>query len=177
MLIPGSGAFHKSREHFVVVEYDDADDVRQAIFVQLHKDNYGAILAGLYAALGKPIVVTDDERKRVPRGIATIPSTEPLRPSPASPSRLPLLEWRNQLSGHRNGVTSVAFSPDGERVAAGSLDRTVIVWHLGRERRQVFRHRGAVSALAFSPDSTSLAAAGLDGTIAVWDTSTEQELT
>jgi hypothetical protein len=32
------------------------------------------------------------------------------------------------LRGHRNGVMSVAFSPDGMRLASGSWDQTVRVW-------------------------------------------------
>ena len=34
------------------------------------------------------------------------------------------------LKGHANGVTSVAFSPDGKQVVSGSLDFTVKVWNL-----------------------------------------------
>ncbi len=32
------------------------------------------------------------------------------------------------LKGHGDVVTSVAFSPDGKRLASGSWDRTVKVW-------------------------------------------------
>jgi hypothetical protein len=32
------------------------------------------------------------------------------------------------LQGHTWGVTSVAFNPDGNRIASASLDRTVKVW-------------------------------------------------
>ena len=34
------------------------------------------------------------------------------------------------LKGHTNGVTSVAFSRDGKRLATGSRDRTVFIWNL-----------------------------------------------
>ena len=33
------------------------------------------------------------------------------------------------LQGHQAGVTSVAFSPDGERLVTSSLDQTVKVWN------------------------------------------------
>ena len=32
------------------------------------------------------------------------------------------------LKGHTNGVSTVAFSPDGKRVVSGSRDRLVKIW-------------------------------------------------
>jgi WD40 repeat protein len=32
------------------------------------------------------------------------------------------------IAGHKGRVTSVAFSPDGQTLASGSWDQTVILW-------------------------------------------------
>src|SRR5262249_21149108 len=64
--------------------------------------------------------------------------------------------WRSepvvfQDPGNRE-ISGVAFSPDGEYLAAACVDHTVKVWHL--KTREVVRFRGHekyVYSLAFSP--------------------------
>ena len=40
------------------------------------------------------------------------------------------------LTGHRNDVHSVAFSPDGKMLASGSDDGTVLLWDLAQIQPQ-----------------------------------------
>ncbi len=82
------------------------------------------------------------------------------------------------LRGHTQWVTSVAFSPDGTRLATSSRDRTVKVWEAatGRELLSVPAHAASVWNVVFSPDGTRLATASDDFTARVWDASTGQEL-
>ncbi len=56
-------------------------------------------------------------------------------------------------------LLSLAFSPDGKLLAAGSNDRTVTLWDVasGDRRATVRGHSSPVHALAFSPDGTLLA--------------------
>ncbi|KAL0947881.1 hypothetical protein HGRIS_010516 [Hohenbuehelia grisea] len=79
------------------------------------------------------------------------------------------------LHGHLEEVTSVAFSPNGTRIASGSADKTIRVWDAstGDLTMQPFEgHSAGVRAVAFSPDGTRIASGSADKTIRVWDAST-----
>jgi uncharacterized protein with WD repeat len=75
------------------------------------------------------------------------------------------------LSGHTDAVLSLAFSPDGKRLASASRDRSVKVWDLAtRHTVQTLRgHAGPVNQVAFSPDGQRVVSASDDGTVRVWD--------
>jgi WD40 repeat protein len=82
------------------------------------------------------------------------------------------------LKGHKDAVTSAAFSPDGTKVVTGSRDRTFRVWDAitGVVTDLVQGHEGAVNSAAFSPDGMRVVTASGDKTARVWDVSTGAEI-
>jgi WD40 repeat protein len=74
------------------------------------------------------------------------------------------------LDGHVR-VVSVAFSPDGRRLASAGQDRTVKLWDTttGHEILTLRGHTDLVGRVLFSPDGQYLASASSDGTVWVRD--------
>jgi WD40 repeat protein len=81
-------------------------------------------------------------------------------------------------------INSVAFSPDGTRLATCAMNETVTLWDAttGKEIKTLRKGANKVAALnycfgsAFSPDGKRLAAGGLDKMVRVWDVGTGREI-
>ncbi len=92
-------------------------------------------------------------------------AAEPPLPLPASgaqPKEHAAWEELARLDGFTRSFTSVAFSPDGTKLATGSLDGNALLWDVA-SRKKIFQYRSAegsaIHAVAFSPDGKWLAVA------------------
>jgi hypothetical protein len=72
---------------------------------------------------------------------------------------------------------SVAFSPDGRRVAAASDDLGIHLWDVasGKEIARLQGHRDRIRSVAFSPDGTRLASGSDDKSVRLWDVGPGEE--
>ncbi|KAJ7199387.1 WD40 repeat-like protein [Mycena pura] len=80
-----------------------------------------------------------------------------------------------QSAGHNDGVWSVAFSPDGQRIVSGSGDKMVRIWDAttGAAIGEPLQgHNDGVSSMAFSPDGQCIVSGSYDKTVRIWDAAT-----
>jgi len=76
------------------------------------------------------------------------------------------------LTGHKNNIRSILWSPDGKYLATCSWDKTTKIWTFKNNEWQYIAtlsdHTKTVYALAWSPDSKYLATGSFDKTAKIW---------
>ena len=76
-----------------------------------------------------------------------------------------------QLTGHRGGIRSFAFSRDSRAIATGGYDNTIRLWDVesGNHIATYEGHTGAVRCIAISPNNRILASGSEDNSVILWD--------
>ena len=70
------GLFHKTRLHYIGIQYSTPDTRNAGILLQGHKDNYRAMLVALQGVTGTPVSVGEKERGFIPVGVTTAVTRE-----------------------------------------------------------------------------------------------------
>jgi hypothetical protein len=114
------GLFHKTRLHFIGIQYVVSANKPAGILLQGDKDNYRAMLVALQGVTGAPVSVSEKDREYVPVGVraeltkgseeANSPAKVETKPAPAA-------------TEPEKGVVNVSSNPPGADV---SLDGTFV---------------------------------------------------
>jgi len=93
-------------------------------------------------------------------------------------SKLNTGEKLKVITGHDAEMLSVAFSPDGARLATGDINGCVSVWDYatGKKLKTMKGHTGKVYSVSFSPDGKRIASGGNDCSVILWDASTCEQM-
>lgn len=76
----------------------------------------------------------------------------------------------NRLIGHQGAVKGLSFSPDGQRLATASGDKTIKLWNAqGQLLNTLIGHESLVWDVAFSRDHQQLVSGSMDRTVRIWN--------
>ncbi|MCF8369985.1 MAG: hypothetical protein K9H64_00080 [Bacteroidales bacterium] len=81
-----------------------------------------------------------------------------------------------EFLGHRSGITSLVYSPNGKTFASSSLDKTIRIWNPADTKQNPFLiedHDSWVMSVVFSSDGNQLVSASNDKTIKLFETNTD----
>ncbi|NOL39596.1 hypothetical protein HPO96_04990 [Kribbella sandramycini] len=117
-------------------------------------------------------------------GNAMLLGVEAFRTSPTTEARGALLSlsahqtYQTELIGHKDPISELAFSPDGNTLATASRDQSVVLWDTQQRTRRatLTAHATWLRAVEFSPDGRVLATGGDDKNVVLWDVATAAPL-
>ncbi len=111
------GLFHKTRLHYIGIQYNTPDGKNNGILLQGDKDNYRAMLVALQGVSGAPVSVGEKDRDFLPVGLVTS-VTKQTEPETAEASKNSAPTAQPAPSDAETGTVSVNTLPTGADVYA-----------------------------------------------------------
>jgi PDZ domain/PEGA domain len=105
------GLFHKTRLHYIGIQFKTADGKSEGLLLQGDKDNYRAILVALQSVTGVPVSVAESDRGFIPVGVTTamVKNSEAPQTTAAAVSSSPTQDGAI-------GIVNFASVPDGAEI-------------------------------------------------------------
>ena len=104
------GLFHKTRLHFIGLQFKTPDGKSGGLLMQGDKDNYRAILVALQSVTGVPVSVAESERGFIPVGVTTAAVKNSEAPQTAATAA------SSPAQEAEMGVVNVVSVPDGSDI-------------------------------------------------------------
>lgn len=133
---------------------------------QLKKHTRGGLSGVAFSSKGKWIVSSSYDKKL---GL--------WERDPNNPKSIPV--FKKFLTGHKAGVSSVAFNPiDENQIVSGSDDTTVRLWNVAEGKsEEIVKHADVVTSVAFSHDGKIIVSGSNDKDFKLWSAKTTEVVT
>ncbi|OFY64418.1 MAG: hypothetical protein A3H98_09580 [Bacteroidetes bacterium RIFCSPLOWO2_02_FULL_36_8] len=77
------------------------------------------------------------------------------------------------LSGHKNSIFSLSYTPDNKYLLSGGRDAQIKIWEVASDYKEVTSiaaHTFAINHISFRPDGKYFATASMDKNVKIWKT-------
>jgi hypothetical protein len=110
------GLLHKTRLHYIGIQYTTPDNKSAGILLQGDKDNYRAILVALQGVTGVPVAVGEKDREFIPVGVKTDASNE-TEDKKESPEKAAAAKTASAPPETQKGAVNVSSNPAGADIS------------------------------------------------------------
>lgn len=107
-------ALHKTKLHYIGVNYTANDGKKQGLLLQGDKSNFRAIIVALQGVTGVPVSVSEKERSEIPAGITVEAVKQPEEAQEAAKTSSPA--GPSQTSGGSTESLAVGSNPDSAEI-------------------------------------------------------------
>lgn len=148
----------------------------EVVFIDLGTNAVLGKLAGQTEQVSALAFSADGKSLAVASGKPGVRGEIRIYPVPAA--GLPAEKPAHLLTGHKDVLYTIAWSPDHKTLASAGYDRIIRLWDTaqGKEIRSLKDHSDTVSGLAFNHDGTLLASASADRAVKVWEVQSGRRL-